>query len=253
MRRGLSSALGFWFGACLVVRPVGAADSRNPAGADTRPTGVAGADTRRTGIAGADTPAELVPTQRATRKSFYGWQILVTGGVGGLLAAGAIFLPDRPLGSLPATATFMVAMPVYALGGPIAHWTHGDFTRGLVSFGGNVAFPLVGGFVGQAIRCRPSDAPVDCGGLGFFTGFGIGLLTAPIVDAIALGWEDMPIDYIGALEHRSVGQRSIPHPPLGTSQGPRGVPRVVGSRVSIAPAWTFGPHGSFELGLSGRF
>jgi hypothetical protein len=129
----------------------------------------------------------------------------------------------------------MVAMPVYALGGPIAHWTHGDFTRGLVSFGGNVVLPLVGGFVGQAIRCRPSDAPVDCGGLGFFTGFGIGLLTAPIVDAIALGWEDMPIDYIGALEHRSAGQRSM------------------GSRVSIAPVWTFGPRGSFEVGLSGRF
>jgi hypothetical protein len=230
MRRGLSSHVGLCLGAFLLAGPAGGAEL--PKGAT--PTGVAGAGARSTGVAGADAPAELVPTRPPTRKSFYGWQILVSGGAGGLLAAGAIFLPDRPLSSLPATATFMVAMPVYVIGGPAVHWTHGDFSRGLVSFGGNVALPLLGGFLGQAIRCRPSNAPVDCGGLGFFTGFGIGLLTAPLVDALALGWEDVPVDYIGALDHRSAGRHSI------------------GSRFSIAPAWTFG-HGSIELGLSGRF
>jgi len=259
MRRVLSTPLGLCLGASLVAGPAGAAElpkgattgaagadarstslagadarSTSLAGADARSSSLAGADARSTSLAGADAPAELVSTRPATRRSFYGWQILASGGAGGLLAAGAIFLPNRPLGSLPATATFMVAMPVYAIGGPAVHWTHGDFWRGLVSFGGNVALPLLGGFVGQAIRCRPSNAPNDCGGLGFFAGFGIGLLTAPLVDAIALGWEDIPVDYIGALEHRSAGRHSIV------------------SRFSIAPAWSFG-HGSIELGLSGRF
>jgi hypothetical protein len=229
MTSGLATPLGLCLGASLLVGSAGAAES--PKG--TTPTGVAGAGARSSSVAGADAPADLVPTQPATRKSFYGWQILVSGGAGGLLGASAIFLPDRPLASLPATATFMVAMPVYVLGGPAVHWSHGDFTRGLVALGGNVLFPLVGGFVGQAVRCHPRDAPVDCGGLGFFTGFGIGLLTAPLVDAIALGWEDIPVEYIGALGQRSAGRHSTP-------------------RISIAPAWKFGP-GTIELGLSGRF
>jgi hypothetical protein len=120
----------------------------------------------------------------------------------------------------------MVAMPLYALGGPAVHWTKGDFSRGIVSFAGNVVFPVVGGFIGQAMKCAPSNAPVDCGGLGFFKGFGVGLIAAPVVDAIVLGWEDVPVDYIG--------RRAEPH-------------------VSVAPSWSIGPRGSFELGLSGRF
>jgi hypothetical protein len=174
----------------------------------------------------AESPTELVPKERASTKAFYGWQILLTSGTGGLLSAGAIFLPDRPLGSLPATATFMAAMPLYALGGPAVHWTKGDFSRGIVSFGGNALFPLIGGFIGQAMKCAPSDAAVDCGGVGFFEGFGVGLLAAPVVDAIVLGWEDVPVD--------DTGRRAEPH-------------------VAIAPSWSVGPRGSFALGLSGRF
>src|SRR6516225_6246012 len=78
----------------------------------------------------AEPPAELFPKARATTKSFYGWQILVSG-------------------EFASTLGFLTGAPTYALAGPIVHWNHGDFPKGLVSFGGNVAFAIVGGFIGQ--------------------------------------------------------------------------------------------------------
>ena len=89
---------------------------------------------------------------------------------------------------------FVIGMPFYALGGPATHWTHGDFQKGLISLGGNFALPVLGGFIGQGVGCAPSDAAVDCGNRGFLTGFGIALVTVPIIDALVLGWEDIPDD-----------------------------------------------------------
>src|SRR5438270_10831372 len=69
--------------------------------------------------AGAQTATETFPKQRRTTKLFYGWEILATGEVGGLLSAASIVLPHRPLSSIPATAGFVLGMPTFALGGPI--------------------------------------------------------------------------------------------------------------------------------------
>jgi hypothetical protein len=101
-------------------------------------------------------------------------------------------LPESPLKTIPSTFGFLFGMPLYIMGGPATHWTHGEFEKGLISLGGNVVLPVVGGFVGQGIRCAPSDAPDDCGARGFFTGFAIALVTAPVTDALVLGWETSP-------------------------------------------------------------
>jgi len=172
-----------------------------------------------------ETPVEIFPKQRRTTKVFYGWEILVTGEAGGLLSAASILLPDRPLGSAPATAGFMVGMPTFLLGGPIVHWTHGDFPKGLISFGGNAVSAAGAGFAGQAIRCGHSDEN-NCGELGFFTGLAIAGMIAPLVDAAVLGWENVPAE--------DVFGRSTP-------------------RLTFAPTWSPGPRGSLELGVSGRF
>ena len=173
----------------------------------------------------AETPVEVFPKQRRTTKVFYGWEILATGEAGGLLSAASILLPERPLSSAPATAGFLIGMPAFALGGPVVHWIHGDFSKGLVSFGGNAVSSVVAGFTGEAIRCGHGDAP-DCGQLGFFTGLAVAVMIAPLVDAAVLGWENVPAEDL-------YGRRS--------------------PRMTVAPTWRLGPRGSLELGVSGRF
>jgi hypothetical protein len=217
-------ALGLALGAITVAGPARAADGQ--VGGRTLPADLAPGE-----------PSVLVPRERPTRRSFYGWEILAFGESGALLAAGSVLLPDKPLGSVPATIGFVVGMPVYALGGPVVHWQHGEFHKGLIAFGGNVAFPLIGGFVGRGVRCGESNAPIDCGSRGFLAGFAIGALIAPVVDAIALGWEDIPLEDVvtgGDIEHR----RRRPTP---------------STAFSISPTWSIGPRGSVELGVVGSF
>jgi hypothetical protein len=176
--------------------------------------------------ASAETPLEVFPKQRRTTTVFYGWEILATGEAGGLLSAASILLPERPLSSVPATAGFLVGMPTFALGGPIVHWMHGDFPKGMVSFGGNAVSAVVAGFAGEAIRCGHSDAP-DCGELGFFNGLAVAVMLAPLVDAAVLGWEKVPSEDV-----------------YGSSTPPR---------LTLTPTWRLGPRGLLELGLSGQF
>jgi hypothetical protein len=129
-----------------------------------------------------------------TEREFYGWQILLTGEVGGLVAAAAVELPTTQFTSRVSTFFFLLGMPAYALGGPIAHWSHNDFTKGLVSLGANFVTPAVAGLIGSGVRCQPADAPTDCSTKGFFDGFSVALVTVPVLDAFILGWENVPID-----------------------------------------------------------
>jgi hypothetical protein len=174
----------------------------------------------------ADGPVTIAPR---TARSFYGWQILATGEAGGALAAASLALPDQPLNGFLPTAGFLLGMPFYALGGPVAHWSHGDFSKGLVSLGGNVVFPVAAGLIGRAAAC--GDVPrEDCRSRGFVDGVALGLLLAPIVDAAILGWEDVPIDVVGKRDKN------------------KDEPRMLG----LLPSIRF-PRGGLILGLSGRF
>jgi hypothetical protein len=186
---------------------------------------------------------EVAPRERPSTKNFYGWQILATGEAGGVAAAAAVTLTDSPLKSFVSTMGFLVGMPFYVLGGPATHWTHGDFNKGLLSLGGNFVFPVVGGFIGQAVRCAPSDAATDCGTRGFFDGFSIALVTVPLVDALAFGWEDIPDDDPAT-------------PPSGAPRGaaPSSIARRKDTaRFTMVPGWSVGPKGQIAVGVSGRF
>jgi hypothetical protein len=177
-------------------------------------------------------PAELVPKVMPTTKSFYGWEILATGEVGAVLAAAGVLIPGKPLDSVPATAAFVVGAPLFVIGGPVAHWTHGDFTKGMISFSGNAVLPLIGGFVGHGIACSGSNPSDDCASRGFFTGMVVSAMVVPVIDAIALGWEDVPVSEARARETQ-VALRSV-----------RG--------FSIAP-WSSWGAGGFRIGVSGGF
>jgi hypothetical protein len=186
----------------------------------------------------APPPAELMMKERPTTKSFYGWKILLTGEVGGLAAGASLILPDTPLGSLPSTVGFLVGMPAYVLGGPVTHWSYGDFTKGLISLGGNIMMPIIGGLAGGAVRCGLRDAAEDCGTRGFFTGFAIALVTMPVIDALVLGWDHVPVEE----------SFSTAEPGRRTSSNPG---RAM--RWSVAPAWSMEPKGAFQLGVAGKF
>jgi hypothetical protein len=177
----------------------------------------------------ASEPAELIPKTRPTTKSFYGWEILATGGAGGVLTTAAVLLPENPVGTTPATAAFVVGMPLFVLGGPAVHWSHGGFEKGLVSFGANLALPFFGGLTGRSLRCSEANAPDDCHTRGFYTGLAIASLVTPVLDALLLGWEDVPID--------DWTQHAVRHVP----------------RLSMAPWLSSGSHGLVQLGLGGRF
>ena len=184
----------------------------------------------------ATTSTEVVARERPTTRSFYGWQILVTGGAGGVLAAASFALPDSPLKTLPSAFGFVIGAPLFVLGGPATHWTHGAFEKGVISVGANLALPVVSGLVGQSIRCSPSDAADNCGTRGFVTGFAIALVTVPIVDALVLGWENIPDEDSGMTG--VARSRSASKPP---------------SRFTMTPTWRLGPKGAFEVGVVGRF
>jgi hypothetical protein len=146
--------------------------------------------------------AEEIPREMPTERVFYGWEIVASGEVGGLLVASSIEFPASQVGTPIATFVFLIGMPVFALGGPIVHWTHGHFEKGLLSFGLNVAGSIAGGLVGSSVRCSKNNAPSSCSGPGFFDGLAVAAVTMPLIDALALGWERVPISDPGTA-HKS--------------------------------------------------
>jgi hypothetical protein len=204
-----------------------------------------GSTPARAADAVTDAPTEMVARERPATSSFYGWQILATGEAGGIVAAAATLLPDSPMNTLPSTMGFLIGMPFYVLGGPATHWTHGEFHKGLISLGGNFALPVLGGLVGQSVRCAPSDAASDCGTRGFFTGFAIALVTVPLVDAFVLGWESILDDdpapsTDGRAAHDATRSR-------------RRARETRAADFRMTPAWSLGPKGELAFGLTGRF
>jgi hypothetical protein len=205
---------------------------------------------RADGTSTSATPmeTELVARERPSTRSFYGWQILALGEAGGVVAAAALVLPESPMKSVPSAVGVLMGMPIYVIGGPAMHWSHGAFEKGLISLGANIVSPIVGGFIGQAVACGGENAAVDCGSRGFFTGFAIALVTVPIADALLLGWEDIPEDDPLPPSPVLPGKKAAEAPARSFEPRRRRVPQF-----AVAPAWSLGPRGELAFGVSGRF
>jgi len=194
----------------------------------------------------AQSPTEIVARERPSTRSFYGWKILATGEAGGVVAAAALVLPESPLQHWSSTLGFIIGMPFYALGGPATHWTHGAFNKGLLSLAGNIVVPIAGGLIGQSVHCAPADADINCGTRGFAVGFGLALITVPLVDALVLGWEDIPDDDAPSSAIRTATSSGS----IAEFRRPRR-PRI--ASFTMAPAWNLGPRGELAFGIAGRF
>ena len=77
----------------------------------------------------------------------------------------------------------------YVLGGPVIHGAHGEAGRTIASLVLRVGLPILGGACGAALTrrdCGPDDYDCDQGFGGFLVGFGLGILTAMVVDTAVI-------------------------------------------------------------------
>jgi hypothetical protein len=123
-------------------------------------------------LKGSDRPSLISPQQ-----SWYGWQILASGGASILVAFGlGIVTPEFGL-SLGAAG--------YLLGGPMIHGVHGSVGKAAASFGINLLSPALLGFIGYGLG---GDEGLDAFG-GVVIGASVGILGALLVDSFVLAYE----------------------------------------------------------------
>lgn len=126
------------------------------------------------------------PTPRGTHHHWYGWQNLLVDAAALAVASVAVSGVDDDSGGGAGVAF----LGIYLLGGPIVHFAHGQLESGLASFGLRSGLPSVGGMLGCAAL---SEVPVDLGCyVGVVLGVGLGILTAIIIDAAVLAYEEVP-------------------------------------------------------------
>jgi hypothetical protein len=143
----------------------------------------------------AVTTSVAMPSHEApeppTERRFYGWQNIVVGYAG----AGSMFATIKTGSTLP-----ILGFGVYALGGPVVHIVHGQYTRAAGSLVINVLTPLLLGAVAHSLDkpCATSanssenrDCNIDSMS-AVITGFAIGMVAAPLIDGLAMGWEERP-------------------------------------------------------------
>ncbi|WP_437795872.1 hypothetical protein [Sorangium sp. So ce693] len=120
--------------------------------------------------------------QREQERVWYGWQHL-------LVLSGTIAFGPLAVATENEVFAWMTAGP-FVLGGPITHWANGHLVKGFASLGLNVGCTFGGGLVGQLVG---SAAPSRGGELtGLVFGAVLGALTANILDAALLEYEEPP-------------------------------------------------------------
>lgn len=137
----------------------------------------------RSSLTSSDTQASVDPP--TPDRTFYGWQNMVVGYAGiGMLAASM-----RGGGALP-----WFGLGVYALGGPIVHLAHQEYGRAAGSLVINVLTPVLVGAVAHSMD-KGCAGREECGLdaiSGMIGGVVFGMLAAPLIDGITMGWEDAP-------------------------------------------------------------
>ena len=137
--------------------------------------------------ANSDAVALESTSESTPDRIFYGWQNIVAGYAGiGMMAAGV-----KEGGALP-----FVGLGVYALGGPIVHIAHKEYARAAGSLVINVLTPVLVGALAHSMDkpCAHNEeegCSLDTVGYAI-TGVVVGMLVAPIIDGVTMGWEDAP-------------------------------------------------------------
>ncbi len=134
-----------------------------------------------------------------TRERWYGWQSLSADGASLVLLLAASAASDSK--SKASDVMAYGALGGYLLGGPVTHLLHDSPSRGLGSLGLRLGLPIALGYIGSSLERCSEDFDL-CGVPGAVIGGTLGILTAVIVDASVLGYDDVPLEMDGV---RTVG------------------------------------------------
>lgn len=142
-------------------------------------------------------PSSLAHETSKQERAWYGYQTLLTDGAAALLFGGMRLTETKagdetdPPKKNPAPVVLgALAVGVYGVGAPLVHLLNGEGRSGLYSLGGRLLFPLagagLGALTGLALGKSPSENPL------FVASVAVGLLTMPVIDAVALAWRRAP-------------------------------------------------------------
>lgn len=166
----------------LVVVQQPAQIATSPAPAPTAPPSNA--------IAMAPRPtAPWSPDPGPTEPHFYGWQNIVVGHASLTATVLIAVLADGAGGS---EAGGVVGLG-YVLGSPIVHAVHDGGVKSFVALGMLVGIPATLALGGLVVD-EACGGGSSCDGSTWAYGMLAGLVIAPIVDGVALGWGDVPAD-----------------------------------------------------------
>jgi hypothetical protein len=122
-------------------------------------------------------PAYIDYTVMPGEESWYGWQILISGGASFLVLGLAVEAPEIGY----------VSLAGYLLGGPIIHTLHGSGLKGLQSLGINLLVPALSALAGFGIGAAREEGFVALGST--LIGASVGVLGALLVDSFVLAYE----------------------------------------------------------------
>ena len=145
------------------------------------------------GVEPSMAPGPPGPTRPREDRQWYGWQILLTSGLGGVGFIGTLGFGWSSQLTGPALA-------LYLAGGPAVHFANGQPGRMPASLGFELAAPLVGSaaWLGGLILESPCDSGLPhaserdrmAGRCTLGPALLLGsLIAGPLIDAFALGWK----------------------------------------------------------------
>lgn len=152
--------------------------------APSPPATVASTPARYTAVSGPG----RISTSGATHE-FYGWQNIVVGGVGAssLVGLGLLASISDGGGGDSIGAAGAVAGLTYVFGSLIVHSLHGHWEKGLGATAILLAAPATSALIGWATSGGCEG--IDCRGSYAAWGAVAGMLGAPLIDGLSLGWE----------------------------------------------------------------
>lgn len=194
----------------LVYAETGGAGGSHPVAPEPHSRGIESARAPRTP---EPPPAASEEVDPETQTQWYGWQTLSLDAAAVLLAFGA---SGGTALSEAAPLMGATSLGTYALGAPITHLAHDNPGRAIGSLLLRGGLPIAFGAAGVGIEDCP-DGGDFCGLSGALYGGLVGALTAVVVDATLLSYEEVPVE-----------ESALPN--IGLAVDPRGAALVVGGR-----------------------
>jgi hypothetical protein len=133
-------------------------------------------------------PAVGKEARVTTKTEWYGWETAIMDAA----AFGAFLSGVDERDSSMAVA----GVGLYLLGAPVVHGFKGQWGKAGASLGLRLGAPVAGAFTGAMLAsgsCRRSGPEDLCGASAVVSGFLLGALVPPLVDAIFLGKKEVPV------------------------------------------------------------